>query len=261
MALRILPKIFETQENAGIKGIFVAEGFRRCPDHLRTFVVDLRPSLEELRQNLPRTWRQSLRFAEKQSLRLWEPEEPRHFELVSEINKQMKTRKSYLGSDSQELLTINAGLPQGLRLRIVLCDHEDETIAALGWSNIGRTSFPLVGGTGNKALQYKASFLLWWEMIRLCQESGFTSCDTAGVNKKRNPGGYDFKKSVAGRHAQETGYIGQFDSYRSYPFYLVFKTAMSVREGLHNSARLLKSRLRRKGKAAGPAKDRMPTSS
>jgi hypothetical protein len=245
-ALRILPKIFDQSETDVAKEVFAKEGYRRSPDPLRTFVVDLRPSLEEMRQRLPRTWRQTLRFAEKQDLRIWEPSEPSHLELVTAINKQMKTRKSYIGSDSQELLSINADLPRELQLKILLCDHQGETIAALGWSNIGKVSFPLVGGTGDKALQYRASYLLWWEMIRLCQAGGFTHCDTAGVHQKRNPGGYLFKKGLAGRDAQETAYVGQFDAYRNYPTYFLFKTMMSIRGGLRNVARRLKSSLRKR---------------
>jgi lipid II:glycine glycyltransferase (peptidoglycan interpeptide bridge formation enzyme) len=222
---------------------------------MRTFVVDLRRPLEEMMQKFPRTWRQSLRFAEKQGLRIWEASEPGHLERAAVINRQMKARKSYIGSDSGELLAINADLPKDLRLKVLLCDHDGETIAALGWSHIGKVSFPLVGGTGDKALKFRASYLLWWEMIKSCQADGFTACDTAGVHQERNPGGYLFKRGVAGRDAQETAYIGQFDAYSGYPAYLVFKTAMSLRESLRNGARRLKSRLRKKNRPAGKPED------
>ena len=253
--LRILPKNPDLPKNEPVKTIYREEGYRRSPSHLRTFIVDLSPTLDELRQNLPRTWRQSLRFAEKQELRIWEPTQPEQFERVVRINRQMKKRKSYFGGESQELLAINADLPPQLRLRVLLCDHGDDTIATLGWSNTGKTWFPASGGTGDKALRLKASFLLWWEMIRLSKEAGFEYCDTAGVNEDRNPGGYDFKKSVAGRNAEEVTYIGQFDAYRTPLSFFLFNAAMSVREGLQNTARKIKPYFRKRARANGPQKN------
>jgi hypothetical protein len=243
-ALRILPKILAIPEHNPLRAIFAEEKYVLRPSRSKTFIVDLQPSLDELRQNLPRSWRNSLKFAEKQDLRIWEATKPGHYDLVTAINKQMKTRKSYIGSDSQELLAVDADLPGELRLKVLLCNYQEETIAALGWSNIGKVSFPLVGGTGDKALQYKASFLLWWEMIKFCHANGFAYCDTAGVHEKRNPGGYFFKKGLAGKDATEMSYFGQFDAYKSFLPYVLFKTAMALREKIYNGLRRAKASLR-----------------
>lgn len=243
-ALRILPKIYDTPENGPLKSAFTEEKFTHGLDNQKTFVVDLRLSLDEIRQNLPRSWRNSLKFAEKQGLHIYEAKELKHYELVAAISTQMKARKSYFGSDSDEILKVDADLPRDLRLKILLCDSLENTVAALGWSNVGRVCFPLVGGTGDQALKHRASFLLWWEMIKDCKARGFEFCDTAGVHEKRNPGGYFFKKGLAGKNAKETTYLGQFDAYRSYPAFVLFKTAMSAREKLINGARRAKAWLK-----------------
>lgn len=253
LSLRVLPKIFDLPENAEAAGAFAAEGFSRRPDPLRTFVVDLDPSLEEIRQNLHKSWKGSLKFAEKQELEIFEAGTGEHFALVADMNREMKDRKQYFGGDIPKLLEINRDLPEPLRLKILLCSHQNEVIAALGWSNIGKVSFPMVGGTGNKALQFKASFLLFWRMVQRSKEAGFRYCDTAGVHPKRNPGGYFFKRGLAGKDARETAYIGSFDAYRSRSAYRLFTAAMSLRTGLTNAARSLRARFRLPSRSGRPA--------
>lgn len=256
LSLRVLPKIFDLPENAEVAGAFTEEGFSRSPDALRTFVVDLRPSLEEIRQNLHKSWKGSLKFAEKQGLGVFEARTGEHFALVADMNREMKDRKQYFGGDIPKLLEINQDLPESLRLKTLLCSHQNEVIAALGWSNVGKVSFPIVGGTGNKALQFKASFLLFWRMVQDSKEAGFRYCDTAGVHPKRNPGGYFFKRGLAGKDAVETTYIGSFDAYRSRPAYRMFTVAMSLRTGLTNAARSLRAgfRLRPRSGRSAPAR-------
>ena len=243
-ALRILPKVFEKPENDAIRDIFLEERYTYSPDLLRTFVVDLRPSMDEIRQNLHRSWKRSLKFAEEQGLEIFEAKEPEHFALVAALNKEMRDRKQFYGGDIRGALEVNGDLPPGLRLKILLCSHEGEPIAALGWSHIGKVCLPIVSGTGDKALQYKASFLLFWRMAQQAKENGAAFCDTAGVHEKRNPGSYFFKKGLAGKDAQEVAYLGQFDAYKSYPSFLLFKTAMAAREKLINVARIAKAKLR-----------------
>lgn len=244
LALRILPKIFDTPGTRALNDVFIKERFVQSPDHLRTFIVDLSPSLEEIRQNFHKSWKGSLKFAEKQDLDVFEAVNEDHFGLVAEINREMKSRKQYIAGDAKQLLEVNKDLPENLKLKILLCSHHQDVVAALGWSNIGKVCFPIVGGTGDKALRFKASFLLYWQMIRCVKENGFHFFDTAGVNEKRNPGGYFFKKGLAGKDAREMGYLGQYDAYNSYPTYVVFKTAMSIREAALNGASRLKALLR-----------------
>lgn len=256
LSLRTLPKSFDVPENEGLARVYADEGYVHGPDTLRTFVVDLLPSIEEIRQNLHKSWKGSLKFAEKQDLEILAAVTGDHFAAVADINREMKDRKQYFGADIPKLLEIDRDLPDALKLKILLCRHEEEVIAALGWSNIGKVSFPLVGGTGDKALQFKASFLLFWRMVQHSKENGFRYCDTAGVHEKRNPGGHFFKKGLAGKDARETTYIGRFDAYRSLPAYRLFKAAMSLREGLYNAARVMKSRLRITPKAGTAARGR-----
>jgi hypothetical protein len=242
-ALRILPKIFALPANDGLVEIFQAEGFTCGPDSLQTFVVDLRQPIEVIRKNLHKSWKGSLKFAEKQGLEVSEASRQEQIAVAVAINNEMKDRKGYYGPDHAGLLEIMVDLPQMLRPKTLLCSRDGEAIAALTCSSIGKVCFPITGGTGNKALHYKASFLLFWKMIELAKERGFEYFDTAGVHEKRNPGGYFFKKGLAGKDAPVITYIGRFDAYRRFLPYVLFRTALGLREGAINAARTVKARV------------------
>jgi hypothetical protein len=240
LILRIQPKLIDTEENQWVQGFFAQEGYVRCPDPIRTFLVDLHPQIGQIRQNLGRSWKRSLIFAEKQNLIVYEAREPDHYRKVLEIYHQMKTRKGFFGNMQMAVLRVQEDLPDELKLKILLCQQDDEMIATLGWSNLGRTCMPLIGATGDRGLLSKASFLLWWEMIKDAKVRNADCCDTATVHEGRNPGGHFFKKGLAGKDAGEIRYIGRFDAYRSYPLFLLTKMALSLREKMINMARRLK---------------------
>ena len=237
LILRVLPRFSSDAEHLAIKNLFTEEGYSFSADSSGTFIVNLAPTIDEIRSNLHKSWKQSLKNAEKQGLIVREASTQELYDVALNIFVQMKKRKQFAGHLQKELFAIQNDLPVELKLRILICYHADEALAVLGWSNIGKTAIPLIAATGNKGLQLKASFFLWWEMIKHCKAQGFQYCDTAGVHEKRNPGGYFFKKGLAGKDAKETSYLGQFDAYRNYPMYLFFKTLISGRERLINATK------------------------
>jgi hypothetical protein len=160
LILRIQPKIIDSEENRAVPGLFLEEGYTQSPDPARTYLVDLRPSLERIRQNLSRSWKRSLAFAEKQNLIIAEASGPDQYGKILDIYSQMKTRKGFFGNTQIAVLRVQEDLPDELKLKILLCQQGDATAAALGWSSMGKISMPLIGATGPG--WHKASFLLWW---------------------------------------------------------------------------------------------------
>jgi hypothetical protein len=237
MILRIQPKIIDSGENREVKGVFLEEGYVLSPDPTRTYLVDLRPSLEQIRKNLSRSWKRSLVFAEKQNLMVIAASEPDHYRKVLDIYSQMKTRKRFFGNTQMTVLRAQEDLPDELKLKILLCLQGHETVATLGWSSLGMICMPLIGATGNQGLTSKASFLLWWELIKDAKSRHADYCDTATVHEGRNPGGHFFKQGLAGKDARESRYIGRFDAYQSLPLFLFMKTALAMREKFINAAR------------------------
>ena len=163
-----------------------------------------------MRKNFPREVRRLLNRAEKDNLELIEEFDDK---TIVKIIKEMKIRKKYFGSDQSEALIVNKNLPSSQQIRIIVAYYQNEPVAVLGWNTTGKIGFPLVSATGDKALKLNVALLLYWEMIKYYKIHGFRVCDLAGVNPKTNPGGYFFKKRLAGRYYKETDhYIGQFDA-------------------------------------------------
>lgn len=240
LILRMQPKIIEDADGQRILSLFREEGFLRTPDPMRTFLVDLRPSIEDLRKNLHRSWRRSLTFAEKQGLILEEAKAQEHYDLILKIYSQLKARKKFFGNMQLDMLEVHKDLPSELKLKIMLCKERGEAVSVLGWSNIGNICYPLIGATGDRGLIAKASFLLWWEMVRAAKAHQAAYCDTATVHEKRNPGGHFFKQGLAGKAALETRYLGRFDAHRNLLAYGFLRTALGLREKIVNTARRIK---------------------
>lgn len=233
--LRILPKLFDENYRTEIFDIFRSENFSWSPDSVKTIVVDLSVPTEELRRNLSKGWKHSLNFALRQNLRFIEGSGDELSEILLKISREMKQRKKFIGDDQDTLITVNKDLPEYLKLKIVICMSENEAVAALGWPVIGSTGMVLVGGTGNKALKLKASVLLWWKMIEYYKTNSYLRCDLAGVNLRRNPGGYTFKKGLAGKNYKDTEhYIGRFDACGNYLICLLFKIGFVIRRVYRN---------------------------
>jgi len=236
--LRVLPKILEGEDDVTVRNIFEEENYSWKPDPLETVIIDLSPSLEQVRQNLHRSWKRSLKDAEEHKFTLLEGSDDHVCAMLLKVANEMKDRKGYFGSDQEELIAVHRDLPDPLKLMIAVCLLEGEPVAALGWTKIGSVGIPLVAGTGDKALKLKASFLLWWKMIEYYKENGFPKVDTAAVNLNRNPGGYFFKTGLAGKHfSGPNRFIGQFDACESYSSGICVRAIYGMRERYRNMKR------------------------
>jgi hypothetical protein len=229
--LRILPKIIPESEKDAIYNAFKNENFRYSPDPQQTVVVDLSVSMDDLRKNLPKGIRHSLNAAARYRLELSEINDETTFAFVLDIFKEMQRRKNYVAFGSpEEIISIYKDLYNSIKQKMIICKHEGEPVAVMGWQTMGHYGFPIVACTGDKALKLKAGTLLFWKMIEYYKKHGFIGCDLAGVNPKKNPGGYFFKKSLAGRNYIETEhYIGQFDAYNNVISFLLFSAGIFTR--------------------------------
>lgn len=229
--LRVLPKIIPESEKNVILKIFKDENFHYSPDPQQTVIVDLSPTMEELRKDLPKGIRHSLNASARYNLELSEINEDKSFAIVLEIFKEMQRRKNFVAFGSpEEIIAVYKDLSDSIKQKMIICKHEGEPVSVIGWQTIGSYGFPVVACTGDKALKLKAGTLLFWKMIEYYKEHGFIGCDLAGVNPQKNPGGYFFKKSLAGRNYIEIEhYIGQFDAYKNFISFLLFNAGIFTR--------------------------------
>lgn len=211
--LRINPLAHKGQ-NEDIKQILQEEGYTSHEENKieRTLIIDLTPSMPELRANLDQKWRNSLNRAEKNGLELVMGEEDQLVEKFIEIYAQMLSRKGLLEppSDVNHLRAVQRDLPPALKLKVILCRLNGEFCSGAIFSAIGTTSVYLSGATSDAGLKTNGSYVVQWAFVKWLKENGFLHYDLNGINPQTNPGTYHFKRGLAGKRGRDVEFLGKF---------------------------------------------------
>jgi lipid II:glycine glycyltransferase (peptidoglycan interpeptide bridge formation enzyme) len=237
LLVRVIPHVFENEP--------CAEAFRRClgeagfaarPDgrKYRTIRLNLEPSLDVLRKGLAQKWRNQLNAAEKNNLDVQEGTGADLYGIFLGLYEDMMGRKRFRTSvDVREFQNIQSDLPDGLKMRILVCRAEGRPVSALVGSAMGENGIYLLGATSTEGTKWKGSYLLQWRMIQWLKETGRRRYDLGGINPEENPGVYHFKKGLSGDDTQE---IGQYE----YAPSAAARNVMKVAEGLQGLARRIR---------------------
>lgn len=214
LLLRIAPNLIVTgKEN--YNSIFEEQGFQlnNTVHPYRTLILDLKPTLQELRKGLNQKWRNQLNRSEKNGLNISEGNSDELFVNFLRLQKEMQSRKQYEpGVDYDEFQEIHHNLPQYLKMRIHICEFEGEPVTATIVSAIGDTGIYLLGANGDKGLNLKGTYFSQWLIIQWLKERGCKWYDLGGINPEKNPGVYHFKSGISGK---EVFHIGQFEICKS----------------------------------------------
>jgi hypothetical protein len=223
--------------SADLLPIFARAGYRYAPKAGRTLLLDLGPSLTDIRKATRRTWRQTLGYAEKRKLEIIEGADCELYDIGLAVHDQMVGRKRFAEFvDKRQFRVVQALLPDAMKLRILVCSYENEPVATLAWSHIGAVGLPLIAATAGKALETDAAYVLWWRMVESLKAAGCRWCDLGGINPERNPGGYTFKSGLASKASRDVTPLGQFDTGDR----ILSEVIVSGAERVRNSVRTLK---------------------
>lgn len=202
LLLRILPNAF-----AGTpRGTLFQSIFRRftlepltSANTYRTLVLDLTPSVEELRRKFDAKWRNKLTGAEKNGLSVISGSGTEEYRTFCQMYHQMRERKTFETTvDVDEFGKIQDDLPERQRMRTLICKQEGVPVAGLVASALGDSAIYLLGATSDEGLNSKGSYLLQWTLIQWLKEKGVNSYDLGGINPELNPGVYHFKSGLSG---------------------------------------------------------------
>lgn len=178
----------------------------------RTLIVDLSPSVEELRANFLQKWRNCLNRAEKKGLSVTEGTDDELFATFLELLGQMIERKRFRQIASYEAFRrMQKGLPEDLKMQIMICRAGVDPVSAVVYSAIGDTGIYLLGATGANGLESCGSYLLQWRTIQRLKADGMRYYDLGAFNPDLNPGVYHFKRGVAGKEGKEEVFLGQYE--------------------------------------------------
>ncbi|MCD6321397.1 MAG: peptidoglycan bridge formation glycyltransferase FemA/FemB family protein, partial [Clostridiales bacterium] len=162
LMLRIMPNIIEN-DNKTIGTILDDEGFKVVSTAVpyRTLLLDLSPPLEEIRKNLNGKWRNHLKQAEKKEIKVIEGNSSELYDRFLQLQKEMQARKGYVpGVDYEKFGKIQKDLPEAQKMKIMICEHDGEPIAATIVTALGNKGIYILGASGNKGLKLKGSYLL-----------------------------------------------------------------------------------------------------
>ena len=211
LVLRLYPLAYRGRDET-LERILQEEGYRfyEAGKRDRTLVLDLRPALDELRAALDQKWRNMLKRAERSGLELISGEEEDLFEEIARMYGEMAARKGLdASSDIGHLKMVQRDLPQGLKLRVVVCRLEGKLCAGAIFAAIGTTAVYVRGATSDAGLRSRGSYMVQWAFVRWLKEHGFLHYDLNGINPDANPGTYHFKRGLAGRCGRDVEFLGR----------------------------------------------------
>ena len=169
-------------------------------EHYRTLVLDLSPSVEELRKSLDKKWRNQLNAAERNELCVREGSSIELYGMFCALYREMWTRKKFQTTVSvEDFRQIQQRLTENQQMRILLCEHEGRPVAGMVISAFGDTAIYLLGATNDAGLKVKAAYLLQWTTIQLLKKTGIGFYDLGGIDPDANPGVHHFKKGLSGQ--------------------------------------------------------------
>jgi lipid II:glycine glycyltransferase (peptidoglycan interpeptide bridge formation enzyme) len=208
--IRISPHVAGEHKDQ-MKRILETEGFRENLSErpYRTLMLDLSPSLDELRGNLLPRWRRHLNKAEKNNLVLIEGKNDELFQIFLTLAAEMGVRKN-LPFNYERYRYIQRDLPEAHKMNIIVCQHEGSPVAATIGSAIGNTGIYLLGATGQAGLGLDASYLSHWRLIQWLKSTGMRYYDLGAINPHLNPGGYFFKQGIAGKSGWDETFLHRY---------------------------------------------------
>jgi lipid II:glycine glycyltransferase (peptidoglycan interpeptide bridge formation enzyme) len=217
MVVRLVPNLPDN-DNEPLQQILEEEGYLIQPraKRRRTILMDIRPSMEQLYKGLHQKWRNHLNKARKQHLELVEGEGDALFEAFERIHAEMVDRKQFVDfTDPGQFRTVQRELRQDQKMRVFLCKSEGRFSAGAICSALGETAIYLLGATNSRGMQDNGSYLVHWRMLEWVKSRGCQFYDLNGINPNGNPGVYEFKSRLAGKHGSDVHLLGAFDAYPS----------------------------------------------
>lgn len=175
--------------------------WRRVITGYATVMLDLTPSLEELRAKLEGRWRNRLVVAESSDLVVHKVgTNPAQYRWVLEQENQQREQRGFqglpLGFMDHYIQSRKAPVRTVLTLR---ADQGRERVAAMLFLLHGSVATYQVGWSNDAGRDLNAHNLLLWQAIEALKQRGIRQLDLGGVNTARSAGIARFKLGTGGQ--------------------------------------------------------------
>ena len=208
LLLRIQPTIGYELWNAERESMFLDCGFSMSTrvKPYRTLLLDLSPSLDDLRKNLSQKWRNNLKRAEAGTNSLGSDYSAESLMRFYDLYKVFREKKQFdVDLDPAFFVEVQKSLPESERMRVALSEEEGVLISGHVSSLLGDTAVNLFRANTKVALTSRTSYLIQWDGVRHAREKGSRWYDLGGIDPEGNPGVYSFKKGMGGKDVTAPG--------------------------------------------------------
>lgn len=207
IALRLEPNVADddpAQEKW--EAAYRALGFQVNPYAMhgrRSWVLDIRPSAEELLAKFKMTWRQNVRSAERKGVVIREAENAADFDAYYDLLKLTSERDAFFIHGKDYHQEIQRQFSDKGDVVLYLAEHEGEAIAAKVLIRFGDWCWDMFGATSNNKRNLKAAYLLQYRCFQWAQAKGCSYFDFRTIPEILEPGEemwgvYEYKKGYGG---------------------------------------------------------------
>jgi peptidoglycan pentaglycine glycine transferase (the first glycine) len=207
VVLRLEPNIADDdpREDAWIAA-YHDLGFQTNPQAVhvrRSWVLDIRPSDEELFANFKMTWRQNVRSAERKGVIIREAANDADFDAYYELLKITSERDAFFIHNKDYHRKIFRQFASQGDAVLYLAEHEGEPIATKMLIRFGDWCWDMFGASSNNKRNLKPTYLLQYRCIQWAKARGCSYFDFRTIPEILEPGEemwgvYEYKKGFGG---------------------------------------------------------------
>jgi lipid II:glycine glycyltransferase (peptidoglycan interpeptide bridge formation enzyme) len=183
-------------------GLLVTAGFRqRRPGGWGSALIDLQPSLEEIRTSVASTWRNRLNAAIKAGVQVRVRQDPEAFDWMLECHAENMSRKGFVGP---EVAFVRAMIDDDPKSFWVLqACLGSEPCAGILVARFGAHAETYLCPTSDAGRKANAHNLLYWTAIAEMKSAGCRALDVGGYTTTGKYGA--FKRGMKGIEYRQTG--------------------------------------------------------
>jgi len=182
-----------------------AAGLRRIISSYHTALIGLTKDEETLRAAMSQKWRNRLRAAEKQNIRVTTiGRRPNQYEWLLAHERDQRKRNRYMAMSTNFVAAFQKTAGKH-SLLMMQAEHEKERIGGVMFLLHGANATYHIGWTSDQGKSLNANNLLLWEAMRRLKENGVRTLDLGGVDTNKTPGLARFKLGAGGELYSQCG--------------------------------------------------------
>lgn len=195
------PELEDTPEH---RAQMLTAGFKRVVDGYRTVWLDLGLPLHALRANQKPNWRNRLVQAERNSLEIIDDRDCARLGWLTAQHAEHMELGGYRGPSGGLIEALHRHGNSTAGLRLLIAEHDGVPVSGVLLAHHGKAATYLVGWTGDRGRDLRATHLLLWRAIEQLKTDGFEWFDLGGISAEA-PGVETFKFGLGGAEAWLVG--------------------------------------------------------